>query len=232
MTNTQQPAEKKSVWGVIITIVVVLVAASLVLIIGIWLGRQLSGPEEPVVDIPDAAPDTPYVVSDDYVNVRSGPSTDYPVYGVASPGDEAPVKGISPDNAWWAIQINPNTAPDGTGWVSAAYVTAYNSDNVAVIEPPPLPPDIDIPPGDGGEPTCMAIEPMNVRSGPGNLYPSYGKVSSGIVAEVIGVSPDGNWWVVVVPTSVAPDGQGWMSAAYCTGSNTDGVPVVAPPPLP
>ena len=232
MTNAQQPAEKKSVGGVILTLVIVLVAASLILIFGVWLGRQLSGPDEPIVEMPDPPPDTPYLVFNDYVNVRSGPSTQYPVYGVASPGDDAPVKGISPDNAWWAIQIDPHIAPDGAAWVSVAYVTAYNSDNVGVIEPPPLPPDIEIPPGEGGEPTCTAEEPMNVRSGPGNLYPSYGKAPAGAIAEVIGISPDGNWWVVFVPASITPDEQGWMSAAYCIGSDTGGVPVVQPPPLP
>jgi uncharacterized protein YgiM (DUF1202 family) len=139
MSNRQQTEGNKSIWGIFFTIVIALVAASLVLLFGIWLSRQLAGPEDSIVEVPEPAPNMPYVVSDDYVNVRSGPSTQYPVYGMAIPGNAAPVIGISPDNKWWAIQIDPTTAPDGIGWVSADYVSAYNTDNIDVIEPPSLP---------------------------------------------------------------------------------------------
>ncbi len=220
-----------SIGKAVLIVILALVAGGLILMFGLWLGRQLAGPQEPNVDLPDPAPNTPYVVSNDYVNVRGGPSTDYPIYGVASPGDTAELVGKSPDGGWWTVAVSTALSADGQAWVSANYVTAYNAENVPVINPPPLPPDIEVPPPGAGKATCKTEEPMNVRTGPGNQYPSLGKVPKGITAEVIGVSPDGGWWVVVVPTSIAPEGQGWMSAAYCIGSNTGGVPVVQPPPV-
>lgn len=45
-----------------------------------------------------------------------------------------------------------------------------------------------------------------------------------------GSSEDGGWWVVAVSPSIAPAVMGWVSAAYVTTTNTEGVPVVAPPP--
>ena len=70
---------------------------------------------------------------------------------------------------------------------------------------------------------------LNVRSGPGNSYTSYGVVSPGATAPIIGKSEDGTWWVVAISTSVAPNGQGWVSAAYIDAYNTQNVPVIPAP---
>ena len=71
-----------------------------------------------------------------------------------------------------------------------------------------------------------------MRSGPGSSYESYGVVPIGTTGRVIGISEDGGWWVVSVSPAVASDGMGWVSAAYVTTANTDGVPVIETPPLP
>ena len=80
-------------------------------------------------------------------------------------------------------------------------------------------------------PTAVTIEPLNVRSGPGTEYYSYGVVPAGTEFVVTGISEDGQWWVVKVPTSIAPDGQGWINGNYVETSNTDNVPVVPTPPV-
>ena len=41
----------------------------------------------------------------------------------------------------------------------------------------------------------------------------------------------GGWWVVALPMDIAPDGMGWVSAAYVTTANIEGVPVIPTPPL-
>ena len=87
-----------------------------------------------------------------------------------------------------------------------------------------------VPPGQG-VPTAVTTDTVNVRSGPGNQYPSYGIVTSGTQFTVIGISEDGNWWVVKIPTSLAADGRGWINASYVTTSNTANVPVVPAPPV-
>ena len=52
--------------------------------------------------------------------------------------------GVSPDQAWWAIKYPPG--PNGQGWVAAQYVTAFNTENVPVIQPPPVPTPTTAPP--------------------------------------------------------------------------------------
>ena len=87
-------------------------------------------------------------------------------------------------------------------------------------------------PGPGeGAPTAVAIEPINVRSGPGSQYSSYGVVSIGTTGEVIGISDDGEWWVVRVSIEYAPDGRGWVKGEFVEVTNAENVPVIPTPPL-
>jgi heat shock protein HslJ len=72
-----------------------------------------------------------------------------------------------------------------------------------------------LPPGSGDKvPTAVTTDVINLRSGPGNEYPSYSILPVGTRFLVVGVSEDGSWWVVQVPTSVAPNGRGWVNANY------------------
>jgi heat shock protein HslJ len=93
----------------------------------------------PTVVIPTAAPQTPTgrVIAPDGVNVRSGPSTQYPVVGFAPFGTTGQIAGRSADGQWWAFAAPPS--PTGLGWVSATYIQATNAQNVPVLPAPPLP---------------------------------------------------------------------------------------------
>jgi heat shock protein HslJ len=93
---------------------------------------------------------------------------------------------------------------------------------------------VELPPPDDGEPTGTITAPdgVYVRSGPGTDYPDIGAVPFGATGEIIGRSADGQWWVInVPPTAQAPDGQGWVSAAFVEASNAGNVPVIPAPPL-
>jgi heat shock protein HslJ len=92
-------------------------------------------------------------------------------------------------------------------------------------------PIVSVPPPAPGVPTAMTTEPLNVRSGPGTDYPSYGYVPRGTTFEVIGISEDGGWWVVKIPTSITPSGEGWVSGDFVETSNTENVPTIPTPPL-
>lgn len=188
-------------------------------------------PPPPTIPAPTPEPGAPTVTALTAVNVRSGPGTNYPVYGVAPQGTTLPAIGISSDGQWYAVQIPSSVAPDGTGWMSAAYVKPENTDGLPVIENPQPPAEIVPPPPSAGEPAAVAFEPINVRSGPSTAYPSYGVVPRGTMFRVTGVSPDGAWWQVAIPASVDPSGNGWVSGAYVETYNTENVPVVEPPPL-
>jgi len=189
-------------------------------------------PPPPGAEVPTPGPDDPKITTIDVVNVRSGPGLDYPIYGLAPKGASGKVVGKSEDGGWWAVELTTTIAPDGMGWMSADWVIAENTENVPVLPPGELPPPPEVPPPGADEPQAMAIEPINVRSGPGSAYPSYGVVPIGTTGSVIGISEDSSWWVVAISTSSAPDGMGWVSGAYVTTTNTEGVPVIETPPLP
>ncbi len=95
------------------------------------------------VDLPAPPPEQPAtptgrVVGTQGLNVRSGPSTAFPVIGVARLGDEGEIVGRSADGRWWAVAVP--SAPNGVGWVSVDFVAASNAENVPVLPAPPLPP--------------------------------------------------------------------------------------------
>jgi uncharacterized protein YraI len=176
-----------------------------------------------------------------YVNVRSGPGTQYPIYFVAAPGATGHALGITENGAWYAVRLPTTVSGNGIGWVSAAYVIPVNTEGLPILVAPPLPPDVVIPPPDVSAPTVTNFEPLNVRSGPGTGYPSYGVGPVGSSAPVIGISADGIWYVVSISTDYAPDGVGWVNANYVVLSNPSGIeipvisnpeelPPVSPPP--
>ena len=92
----------------------------------------------------------------DYVNVRSGPGSNYTVLAVASPGVTGQVTGKSSDGAWWQVKIPTEVSADGLGWVSAEWVIAQNTDNVPVVAAPPPPPVPATPPPSSGG--CVASQ--------------------------------------------------------------------------
>lgn len=73
------------------------------------------------------------------LNVRRGPSTQYPIVTALRAGESAAIIGRSPDGYWWKI-ICP-AGYSGECWSSARdqYSTATNAQNVPVAAVPPSP---------------------------------------------------------------------------------------------
>jgi heat shock protein HslJ/uncharacterized protein YraI len=165
------------------------------------------------------------------INVRSGPGAQYPSYGNVSIGTTGEVIGISEDGEWWVMRVSIEYAPDGRGWVKGEFVEVTNAENVPVIPTPPLG-DVEFPPPGTNAPTATVLQPVNVRSGPSTDYLSYGIAPAGATAEVVGISEDGLWWVVIVPADLSPDGQAWVSADFVEVTGGEDAPVVPAPPLP
>lgn len=173
-------------------------------------------PVEPTVEPAPPASGAPFVTATTAVNIRSGPGTIYPIYGVAPIGASAQVQGISPDGAWYNISIPATYSPDGTAWVSAGFVTLTGTTptELPVVQPPPPPAEVTTQPPAPSSASVQTTEPINLRSGPGNEYPSYGVVPANTPLQATGISSDGKWVSVVIPVSIAPDGVGWVNAAY------------------
>lgn len=69
------------------------------------------------------------------INVRGGPSTDYPIVGVLIAGQQVPALGRSVGGLW--VQISYPGVSGGVAWVYAPLVDV--SGNLPLIEPPPTP---------------------------------------------------------------------------------------------
>ena len=91
---------------------------------------------------------------------------------------------------------------------------------------------MDVPTPDPDAPTATAIDIVNLRSGPGMDYFVYGVAPKGSQGEIIGVSADGEWWVVEISPEHVAEGQVWVSDDWVVVENADNVPVVEAPPLP
>lgn len=115
------------------------------------LACNLSAPEpeatQEVVTIvvtatPEAAPATEEAATDTKatatlnqdLNVRGGPGTNYPIVVALPGGTTVDIIGKNADGSWWYIAFNGNT-----GWVSAPFTTSSNTEDVAVVDAPPVP---------------------------------------------------------------------------------------------
>ena len=85
---------------------------------------------------PTTTPEVPVlVVEADVLNIRSGPSTAYPIIGRTSAGEVHTIVGKSEAGDWWQIKVG-----EGTGWVSGQWTRAAGPlEEVAVVQvaPPP-----------------------------------------------------------------------------------------------
>jgi len=189
-------------------------------------------PVPPTTDLIPPAPTDPQAMAIANVYVRSGPATNYPAYGIAPLGSTGRVIGKSEDGQWWVVRLNPQNINVGYGWVMAQYTQASNVDNVQTIKNPTPYATVPPAPPPSGAPTAMAIEYVNVRTGPGTNYPVLGIAPPGASAEVSGKSADSAYWQVKIPTQYSSSGLGWVSAGYVVTQNTQNVPVVSAPAVP
>jgi uncharacterized protein YraI len=158
--------------------------------------------------------------------IRSGPGTNYAVYGAFLGSQTAIAVGVSADGLWYAISVP--VAPGGTGWVDAAYSIAQDAGSLPVLPTPPVPPSIYPVPPEAGDPQATALAEVFVRTGPGDTYPAYGIAPAGSNARVIGKSEDGTWLVVRLDPTVVGAGYGWVATAFTEPSNIDSVTVMLP----
>lgn len=73
-------------------------------------------------------------------------------------------------------------------------------------------------------------EEINVRAGPGTLYPIVGKLPPGATAPALGLSPGRVWVQIAYPA--APDGKGWVHSTLVQLVTTRELPIIQPPPTP
>ncbi len=133
---------------------VVIIIGALILIAGlIWaLVSMIGGGAEPAPVItpiptviptvsaavpPTAQPDVASLIATRDTNIYAGPSTDYQQIGVLKEGLGAEIVGSNEDKSWWAFRFP--SGPNGAGWVANGDVKTQNTENVPVLQAPPLP---------------------------------------------------------------------------------------------
>ena len=167
--------------------------------------------------------------------VRNGPGNEYPLYGLTSTGSPVKLLRVTEDGNWYAIELPSSTIPEGMGWMHKVYLSIENADGLKVIKPseyPPVPPDARPTAPGSGAAAAKALETLNVLSGPSSSYRSYGKVDAGTIMGILGQSSDGKYWVINLPSSIAPSEQGWVDASLVQVSKVDTESVIPVIPAP
>jgi uncharacterized protein YraI len=118
------------------------------LLVGIlsWLGLTSSVhmkvyAQQPTVAIPTvtSSPFGPMAtvnLDQTQINVRAGPSQDYPIVGLLEPGEKVPALGRSVGGDW--VEIVYPVVNGGVGWVYA-YLVTISGGELPIIVPPPTP---------------------------------------------------------------------------------------------
>jgi hypothetical protein len=73
----------------------------------------------------------------------------------------------------------------------------------------------------------MALQNVNIRSGPGTQFRILSYIAEGQTAKVTGVNANGNWWRVICPDDSV--GSCWVTALPSLTRETDGPPPEVPP---
>ena len=120
----------------------------LILILGAftWYGltstvKQAAVAQQPTVAIPTvtSSPFGPMATvnqDQEQINVRGGPSQDYPIVGVLQQGERVPALGRSVGGDW--VQIAYPVVDGGVAWVYS-YLVTISGGELPVIVPPPTP---------------------------------------------------------------------------------------------
>jgi uncharacterized protein YraI len=164
----------------------------------------------------------PIVIATTNTDIHSGPGPDYYIYGILEVAESAGVLGVSQDGLWWLITVPFDE--EVQGWVTREAVVAQNVDGVPVIDPESSS-DVGATITPTGA-TATAITNVNIRNGPGTEYQKIGLFELNQTAEVVGLSDDGQWWLIML--AGVEGEQGWVSAQYVIAENTNDVPVVGP----
>lgn len=147
------------------------------------------------------------------VNVRGEPSTASPALEILGPFVKVQIVGVDPGGNWYQILFEPG--PEGKGWVTAAYIQTASEPEVPVIGAGA---------GGTGAGSAVALQQINVRSGPGTDFNSLGTVNAQDVVTLTGKNADGTW--LQIEFAAGPEGRGWVNAAFVQVSGDADLPII------
>jgi len=149
------------------------------------------------------------------LNVRAEPSTTSDVLGIIAANSKVQITGKDIGGNWWQIVFDAGT--DGKGWVTAQYVETESSAQVPVVGSGISSPDL----GNMG----VAIQQVNIRSGPGTDFNSIGILNVNDTVNLTGKNRNGTW--LQIEYAVGPEGKGWVASGFVKSDNTDKLVIVS-----
>ncbi|NDJ86523.1 MAG: SH3 domain-containing protein [Chloroflexi bacterium] len=149
--------------------------------------------------LPVTEAETYAIVNAAYLNVRSGPSTNYAIIGTVVGGERLPIIGRDATRTWYNVQT-----VYGEGWVSARYVAARNEFGNAPVTT-------------GSVDTTSQLGPfaiintgaLNIRSGPSASYTVLAVTRGGDQHQILAWDPSYSWLLIDADTV-----EGWVSRRF------------------
>ncbi len=123
-------------------LIMVVLSIGIVTFLGLTSTVRLNAyAQQPTVAIPTvtSSPFGPMAtvnLDQEQINVRSGPSQDYPIVGVLEQGEKVPALGRSVGGDW--VEIVYPVVDGGVAWVYA-YLVTISGGELPIIVPPPTP---------------------------------------------------------------------------------------------
>ncbi len=164
------------------------------------------------------------------VNVRAGAEISTKSLGLLNIPDKVQVIGKSEDGLWLKIYYPINSS--STGWIYASFtkISKSNLDSLKITLPEPVqqPTGTQIPSVDGNLTPTQAIRKshvknmINVRSGPGQTFPSIGILSPPSSVILIGRNLNNLW--IQIQYDASPSSVGWVAAAFLENPDLSGLP--------
>ncbi len=147
------------------------------------------------------------------LNVRAEASTAGQVLGILPPNTTVQIVGQDAGGNWW--QILYEAGEDGKGWVTAQYVQTAAGSQVPLVGSAE----------EGSAASAVVLQQINVRSGPGTGFNSLGILNANDTVRLTGKNQDGTW--LQIAFSSAPDGKGWINAAFVRAQGIEALPILA-----
>ena len=131
------------------------------------------------------------ITTPDILNVRSGPGLDYDILTTVPKGTQATIIGIGPNSEWYKVNLGVLSEP---AWIYAGLTTVTGS--LASVKQYTQA-EVDGIETGADNPLAITVPTiLNVRSGPGTEYEIVTTVSQGTRAEIIGIGPQDEWFLV------------------------------------
>ena len=131
------------------------------------------------------------ITTPDILNVRSGPGLGYDILTTVPKGTQATIIGIGPNSEWYKVNLGVLNEP---AWIYASLTTVTGS--LASVKQYTQAEVDGIETGADNPVATTVPAILNVRSGPGTEYDIVKTVEQGTQAEIIGIGPQDEWFLV------------------------------------